>query len=81
MPAVKRTPAMEMVWRMHRWVYRVSGGRVGGTMMGMPVLLLTTVATAQEWLPIATRSPTSSGCSRLRCPVAITSSPRRSSQR
>lgn len=42
MPAVKRTRTMEMVWRLHRWLYWVSGGRIGGTMMGMPVLLLTT---------------------------------------
>lgn len=42
MPAVKRTRTMEMVWRLHRWLYRVSGGRLGGKMMGMPVLLLTT---------------------------------------
>ena len=42
MPAVRRTRAMEMVWRLHRWLYRASGGRIGGRMMGMPVLLLTT---------------------------------------
>jgi len=42
MPAVRRTRSMELVWKVHRWLYRVSGGRVGGRMMGMPVLLLTT---------------------------------------
>jgi deazaflavin-dependent oxidoreductase (nitroreductase family) len=42
MPAVRRTRAMEMGWKLHRWLYRVSGGRIGGTVMGMPVLLLTT---------------------------------------
>jgi len=42
MPAVRRTRTMEMVWSLHRRLYRVSGGRLGGTMMGMPVLLLTT---------------------------------------
>jgi len=42
MPAVRRTRSMELVWKIHRWLYRVSGGRVGGRMMGMPVLLLTT---------------------------------------
>ena len=31
------------VWRLHRWIYRLSGGRVGGRLIGMPVLLLTTV--------------------------------------
>jgi deazaflavin-dependent oxidoreductase (nitroreductase family) len=29
-------------WRLHRWVYRWSGGRIGGHLAGMPVLLLTT---------------------------------------
>lgn len=42
MPAVRRTRSMELVWKIHRWLYRTSGGRVGGRMMGMPVLLLTT---------------------------------------
>lgn len=30
-------------WRVHRWLYRRSGGRIGGRLVGMPVLLLTTV--------------------------------------
>jgi deazaflavin-dependent oxidoreductase (nitroreductase family) len=42
MPAVKRTRLMETIWRIHPWLYRVTGGRVGGKAMGMPVLLLTT---------------------------------------
>ena len=42
MPAVRRTRSMELAWKIHRWLYRTSGGRVGGRMMGMPVLLLTT---------------------------------------
>jgi deazaflavin-dependent oxidoreductase (nitroreductase family) len=33
---------MELVWRLHAWLYRVSGGRVGASALGMPVLLLTT---------------------------------------
>ena len=42
MPAVRRTAFMELVWRVHRGLYSLTGGRVGGRMMGMPVLLLTT---------------------------------------
>lgn len=42
MPAVRRTRLMETIWRVHRWAYEKSGGRIGGTMMGMPVLLLHT---------------------------------------
>lgn len=34
--------AAEILWRLHRWTYRVSGGRLGGRLLGMPVLLLTT---------------------------------------
>jgi deazaflavin-dependent oxidoreductase (nitroreductase family) len=42
MPAVKRTKLMELFWKVHPWLYRASGGRIGGSAMGMPVLLLTT---------------------------------------
>jgi deazaflavin-dependent oxidoreductase (nitroreductase family) len=42
MPAVRRTRAMELFWQLHPWLYRVSGGRIGGKVLGMPVLLLTT---------------------------------------
>ena len=42
MPAVKRTKLMETFWRLHPWLYRVSGGRIGGRIMKLPVLLLTT---------------------------------------
>ncbi len=35
-------PVISLVWRLHRWVYRRSGGRVGGRLMGLPMLLLTT---------------------------------------
>jgi F420H(2)-dependent quinone reductase len=42
MPAVRRTRFMEILWRLHRFVYRVSGGRVGRAFGGAPVLLLTT---------------------------------------
>ena len=34
--------AVAALWRMHRWTYRASGGRLGGRLLGMPVLLLTT---------------------------------------
>lgn len=30
-------------WRAHRWVYARTGGRIGGRMVNMPVLLLTTI--------------------------------------
>lgn len=29
-------------WRAHRWVYARTGGRIGGRVVSMPVLLLTT---------------------------------------
>lgn len=34
--------AVAILWRLHRWTYRASGGRLGGRLLGMPVLLLTT---------------------------------------
>jgi deazaflavin-dependent oxidoreductase (nitroreductase family) len=42
MAAPRRTPVLQLVWKVHPWLYRVTGGRVGGRMIGMPVLLLTT---------------------------------------
>jgi deazaflavin-dependent oxidoreductase (nitroreductase family) len=33
---------METIWKVHLWAYQKTGGRIGGTMMGMPVLLLRT---------------------------------------
>ena len=33
---------MQGMWRLHRFWYRVSGGRVGGRVAGLPVLQLTT---------------------------------------
>jgi deazaflavin-dependent oxidoreductase (nitroreductase family) len=42
MAAVTRSWAVERFWRIHPWLYRVSGGRIGGRVIGLPVLLLTT---------------------------------------
>jgi F420H(2)-dependent quinone reductase len=40
--AVRRTIFMEIIWKLHRFIYRASGGRVGGAIGGTPVLLLNT---------------------------------------
>jgi deazaflavin-dependent oxidoreductase (nitroreductase family) len=42
MPAIRRTTFTEFIWRLHRFVYRASGGGVGGAIGGASVLLLTT---------------------------------------
>lgn len=42
MAAPKKNKLVELFWRAHPWLYRVSGGRIGKRLMGMPVLLLTT---------------------------------------
>jgi deazaflavin-dependent oxidoreductase (nitroreductase family) len=42
LPAVRRSHLVELFWRFHRWIYRVSGGRLGGRLGRLPVLLLTT---------------------------------------
>jgi deazaflavin-dependent oxidoreductase (nitroreductase family) len=40
--AVTRNAVVELFWRVHPMLYRWSGGRIGGAIGGMPVLLLTT---------------------------------------
>jgi F420H(2)-dependent quinone reductase len=39
---VRRTTFMETIWKLHRFIYRASRGRVGGAIGGTPVLLLIT---------------------------------------
>jgi deazaflavin-dependent oxidoreductase (nitroreductase family) len=39
---VRRTPIVDLFWKVHPWLYRVSGGRLLGELVGMKVLLLTT---------------------------------------
>ena len=40
--AVRRNALTETFWKVHRFLYRLSGGRIGGKVVGMPVLMLTT---------------------------------------
>lgn len=40
--APRRTKVVELFWKLHPVIYRWTGGRVGGRLMNMPVLLLTT---------------------------------------
>jgi deazaflavin-dependent oxidoreductase (nitroreductase family) len=42
MPAVRLNPMLRAMWKLHRFVLRVSRGRVGSRMGSMKVLLLTT---------------------------------------
>lgn len=42
MPAVRLAPMLRVMWKLHRFVLRVSGGRVGSRMGSMRVLLLET---------------------------------------
>lgn len=42
MRAVRNTPVLRAIWRLHRWLLRISGGRVGKTLGPMRVLLLET---------------------------------------
>ena len=42
MPAVRLAPMLRVMWKLHRFVLRVSGGRVGSRMGSMKVLLLET---------------------------------------
>jgi len=40
--ATTRNALVETFWKIHPMLYRWSGGRIGGALMGLPVLLLTT---------------------------------------
>lgn len=42
MSAPRRSSLLKLFWRVHRWVYRKTGGRVGARLLGKPVLLMTT---------------------------------------
>lgn len=41
--AFTRNPLVELFWKWHPRIYRWTGGRIGGRMAGLPVLLLETV--------------------------------------
>jgi F420H(2)-dependent quinone reductase len=43
MAAPKRSKAVELFWKIHPRLYRWTGGRIGGKIGAMPVLLLDTV--------------------------------------
>ncbi len=42
MATVRRTKLVEFLWRLHRWIYTATGGRLGSQIFGIPILLLTT---------------------------------------
>jgi len=43
MPAAKNNAFMRLLFRVHPWIYRKSGGRILGKMGGTPILLLNTI--------------------------------------
>jgi deazaflavin-dependent oxidoreductase (nitroreductase family) len=43
MPAARNNAVMRFIFRIHPWLYRVSGGRIFGSLGGTPILLLNTV--------------------------------------
>lgn len=40
-PPGRRRRLLAALWRLHRWAYRATGGRLGGRLIGIPMLLLT----------------------------------------
>jgi deazaflavin-dependent oxidoreductase (nitroreductase family) len=40
--AIRRNWLTEQIWKLHGFLYRVSGGRLGASVVGLPVLMLTT---------------------------------------
>jgi deazaflavin-dependent oxidoreductase (nitroreductase family) len=41
--AATRNPLIKALWSLHAWVLQASRGRIGGEIVGLPVLLLNTV--------------------------------------
>lgn len=39
---MRRSPAVSLFWKVHPHLYRWTGGRIGGRIMNLPVLLLST---------------------------------------
>lgn len=39
----QRSPFLGIILPLHRWLYRTTGGRIGGKLAGIPMLLLYTV--------------------------------------
>jgi len=42
MPAARRSKVLTLFWRFHRWIFRVSGGRMGSRLFGNTILRLVT---------------------------------------
>ena len=41
MPAARRSKLLTLFWRLHRWVYHISDGRIGSSLYGTKILRLT----------------------------------------
>lgn len=64
--AAERVPLLlRLAWRAHRWLYRVSGGRLGRRVNGFPVLLLATRGRRSGVLRRATHQFLDDGPSRV----------------
>lgn len=42
MPAARRSWLLILFWRLHRWIFQISDGRIGSSLLGHKVLQLTT---------------------------------------
>lgn len=43
MSTPSRSRSITLFWRFHRWIFEISNGRIGSTLMGHKVLKLTTI--------------------------------------
>lgn len=43
MPAVRRSALLSEFWKIHKWIYAWSGGRLGSRIMGKQIIRLTTI--------------------------------------
>lgn len=64
MAAAKMSPVVELFWSLHRRIYKWSAGRIGGHLLGLPVLLLTTTGrkTGQPRTTALTYLPKGDSC-------------------
>lgn len=42
MTDLQRPPGVKLFWRFHRWIYKISDGRIGSSLFGNKILRLTT---------------------------------------
>jgi deazaflavin-dependent oxidoreductase (nitroreductase family) len=42
MPSINRSKGITLFWRLHRWLFQISDGRIGSSLFGVKILKVTT---------------------------------------